>query len=257
MMAKKPNTVEALIVSLFAVIALPIILLTWLYETIGSTGFWFLMSFLGFGGMYYLFKKQNKQNPQSQSFVDWLNNGSNNSSSSQQQRTQTSNNDYFEELAIYTASSHVVYELSSDYGWNLSLLTFRQQEVLRSLQIIRESLNISAKTKKQDIAESRLSLAHQLYDEVCNNYSDVFKVDLLTRIKGIIDADLLNVHTEAYLNVANAHLDKALNAKRANTKAKYFGLAKEVLETGLSDPYSDKERIRELLAFNNRLEENI
>lgn len=212
--------------------------------------FWFLIVACVCAVLY----QQKKKGAKPQGLTDRLINGNTNNSNpppNQQRAGHTSNNDYFEELAIYTATSHVVYELSSDYGWNLSLLSFRQQEALRKLQILRQCLDIAAKTKNRDTAESNLYNAHQTYDDFCIDEFRVVGTQLLTRIKQIIDGDLLNVHTQAYVNVANAHLDKAFNAKRDNTKAKYFGLAKEVLETGLSDPFSDKEILKEMLKMTN------
>ena len=124
---------------------------------------------------------------------------------------------------------------------------FRKAQLLRSIQILTESIDIALASKKQDIIESRFDTVMKEWNEVQTHYSDLISEENIKTLKEIIASAEKNYHTTKYTNVAKAYLDKADSLKTEKSKQKYRGLAKEILSEGMLNPMSNKPELKELL----------
>ncbi|NLT22567.1 MAG: hypothetical protein GXX82_05930 [Syntrophorhabdus sp.] len=119
--------------------------------------------------------------------------------------------------------------------------------LIRNLQIIRDSLDIALTSKKMDIAESRMKLALDRWQESQQEYGGLLAPETADLIASVIEETHSLYHTTLYLNMAGAHLEKAQNLKTEKGRAKHRDLAKVIIQDGLDDPLSDKTKLTELL----------
>lgn len=119
--------------------------------------------------------------------------------------------------------------------------------LIRNLQIIRDSLDIALTSKKMDIAESRMKLALDRWQESQQEYGGLLAPETADLIASVIAETHNLYHTTLYLNMAGAHLEKAQNLKTEKGRAKHRDLAKVIIQDGLNDPLSDKAKLTEVL----------
>ncbi len=119
--------------------------------------------------------------------------------------------------------------------------------LIRNLQIIRDSLDIALTSKRRDIAESRMELALDRWQESQQEHTGLLAPETAVLIASVIEETRNIYHTTLYLNIAGSHLEKAQNLKTEKGRAKHRDLAKVIIQDGLNDPLSDKAKLTEVL----------
>lgn len=148
----------------------------------------------------------------------------------------------------------VLYFLHNPYNPNDSLsVSFHQAFfrdptaaiLIRSIQIIRDSIDIILRSKNKGTIESRIVDINRCAQKVMS-LAHLVTPETRVQIQQVIDTNGRLIKTQAYLNLANGNLDKALTMKTEKAKSKYTLLALDVIDEGLSEPESDKEALLEL-----------
>lgn len=116
----------------------------------------------------------------------------------------------------------------------------RKADLIRKLQIIKDSIDISLSSKKRDVAESRNEKMRELSVEIEQNYKSLMDDDVFEEVSAIIKNADNEFHTALYKNIATGQLEKADKLKTEKGKQKYWNLAREVLNEGMKNPNSDK-----------------
>ncbi|MSR88492.1 MAG: hypothetical protein EXS67_02420 [Candidatus Margulisbacteria bacterium] len=117
---------------------------------------------------------------------------------------------------------------------------FQHGQLVRSAQIIGESIDIALTSKKKEIAESRMNLAQENFLEIINSQMQVLTDETISFLKNLLESSLKTFHTEVYINLAKGSLEKLRTLKTDQSKFKYINLAKEAIEEGLRDEKSNK-----------------
>ena len=139
-----------------------------------------------------------------------------------------------------------VEEARSVYG-TLVKSDMRKADLIRKLQIIKDSIEISLSSKKWDVAESRNEKMRELSVEIEQKYRSLMKDDVFEEVSAIIKNADNEFHTALYKNIATGHIEKAEKLKTEKGKQKYWNLAREALNEGMRNPKSDKSVLEDLL----------
>ena len=123
----------------------------------------------------------------------------------------------------------------------------RKADLIRKLQIIKDSIDISLSSKKRDVAESRYEKMRELSVEIEQNYKSLMDDNVFEEVSAIIKNADNEFHTVLYKNIATGHLEKAEKLKTDKGKQKYWNLARDVLNEGMGSPKSDKSVLADLL----------
>lgn len=120
--------------------------------------------------------------------------------------------------------------------------------MIRNLQIIRDSIDISLSSKKRDTAESRAELVTERYQNIKREQSSLVSEMVLREIDRVVSHAQKGFHTKLFLNMANGYVEKARNLKTNKSKIKYLGLAEEALEEGISVGSGNIDRLQKALS---------
>ena len=116
---------------------------------------------------------------------------------------------------------------------------------LRVQQVIRESLQIALTSKKRDTADSRMGVAQDRFEELNRSFRVPRKE--LQLIEQRLQSDKKEFETVKYINQAEGLIERGSKLKTEKSRQKYLDQAKAVIKEGMSNPESDKERLRAFL----------
>jgi len=116
---------------------------------------------------------------------------------------------------------------------------------LRTQQILRESLQIALTSKKRDTAESRMETAKEKFEELQKEHS--IPRSEWNKIQERFLKDRKVFSTVKYINQARGLLGHGSKLKTEKSRKKYLDMAKDVIDEGLRDPSSDKDRLTTFL----------
>lgn len=154
----------------------------------------------------------------------------------------------FEALVLYTLHNRMPPDEARRINRKLAKENFPRSALIRKLQIIRDSIEISLSSKKRATAESRAQSVAELHQEILHEYSSLISKGVLTEINDVCTQALLEFNTKLFLNIANGHVEKASSLKTDKSKIKYLGLAVEALEEGISLGRGDSATLKSALA---------
>ena len=194
-----------------------IFMFVWLYETLGPFLFWTLIVLFVIAAVYL-----------------WI-------SSAKKRHLE------FQNLILDTIKRKMPVEEAKNVYSTLIKSDMRKADLIRKLQIIKDSIDISLSSKKRDVAESRNEKMRELSVEIEQNYKSLMDDDVFEEVSAIIKNADNEFHTALYKNIATGHLEKAEKLKTEKGKQKYWDLAREVLNEGMKNPNSDKSILEDLL----------
>jgi len=145
--------------------------------------------------------------------------------------------------ALVLDTIHTKRHWKEEKAINTDLSKTNQQEAqfLRSIQIIRDSMEIALTSKKRDTAEARMALVEEHLQNIKNTETQLVTGDVLEEIFLIITHAKKEFHTKLYINVASGHIDKANKLKTKKSKEKYSQLAQDVVMEGIKNGKGDDE----------------
>jgi len=153
----------------------------------------------------------------------------------------------FNRLVLYSlhnrATPQEARKLNSLYKDN-----YPRAMLIRRLQILRDSIEISLSSKKRETAESRMDEVLSSYAEIKSKYADLITSETMSEIARVVEEHERKFSTSLYTNIANAHLEKAGKLKTIKSKSKYAELAMEAILEGLKNPKSDKSFLEKMQA---------
>ena len=194
-----------------------IFMFVWLYETLGPFLFWTLVVLIVIAAVYL-----------------WI-------SSAKKRHLE------FQSLILDTIKRKMAVEEAKNVYSTLIKSDMRKADLIRKLQIIKDSIDISLSSKKRDVAESRYEKMRELSVEIEQNYKSLMDDDVFEEVSAIIKNADNEFHTALYKNIATGHLEKAEKLKTDKGKQKYWNLARDVLNEGMGSPKSDKSVLADLL----------
>lgn len=153
----------------------------------------------------------------------------------------------FEQIVLETIKQRRPPEVARSINLYLSRRDFHKAELIRKLQIIRDSIDIALSSRKRDTAESRMTLLLALWREIEAKYSYLMSKEILKIAKEIVSEAQKQFQTALYINLARGYIEKADSLKTDKAKEKYRFLAREIILEGLSNPQSDKKELEALL----------
>lgn len=163
----------------------------------------------------------------------------------------------FEELIIDTLHLKIPPPEWKKINTQLSKINFPRAALLRNIQIIADSINISLKSKKREIAESRMEAVLKGYKEIKLKQLNLISEETFKTITTTVKYAEKRLSTLLYTNIAMAHLDKVGKLKTEKSKIKYLGLAKEILQEGLENKLSNKDKLEKLFSKVIKIEESL
>lgn len=195
-----------LIILILRLISYPFV---WLYEQVGSTGIvaTIILALISIAVFVNILRKRDEHN--------------------------------FNKLVIFALNNKMSPVEAKEINIRLSKSNFPRAALIRRLQIIRDSIDISLASKKRDTAESRFSLVMESYKEIVKEHSHLIKPETMNAITNVVYEAENTFHTNLYRNTAIAHLDKVKKLKTIKSKRKYIQLAKDTLNEGLANSKSD------------------
>lgn len=194
-----------------------IFMFVWLYETLGPFLFWTLVVLIVIAAVYL-----------------WI-------SSAKKRHLE------FQSLILDTIKRKMAVEEAKNVYSTLIKSDMRKADLIRKLQIIKDSIDISLSSKKRDVAESRYEKMRELSVEIEQNYKSLMDDNVFEEVSAIIKNADNEFHTVLYKNIATGHLEKAEKLKTDKGKQKYWNLARDVLNEGMGSPKSDKSVLADLL----------
>lgn len=119
----------------------------------------------------------------------------------------------------------------------------RLAEVVRFVQIMRDSVDIAEKSKKREIVESRLASVVSTRDEIRRNYQGVCDEETDKVLDWLADDQVRMAWTAYFMNAARHARDKALTMKTEKSRTKYEEALRSILEEAMAHPMTNKKRI--------------
>lgn len=116
---------------------------------------------------------------------------------------------------------------------------------LRDQQILRESLEIALASKNSKTSESRMSLAEDLWKEICSKYR--IPPNELQAMSQYVDSARKEFATVRYLNEAQGLIEHASRLKTEGGRQKRLIRAEQIIQRGLQDYAADKSRLNKVL----------
>ena len=199
------------------IFAIIVIVFVWLYESLGPILFWSLVVLVVIAFVYLKISAAKKNQLE------------------------------FQNLILNTINRRMAVEEARGLYGSLLKSDMRKADLIRKLQIIRDSIEISLSSKKRDVAESRNEKMRELFTEIEQKYRNLIKADVFEEVVNVIKNADSEFHTALYKNIATSHIEKAAKLKTENAKHKYWNLAREVLNEGIRNPKSDKSVLEDLL----------
>lgn len=146
----------------------------------------------------------------------------------------------FNKLSLYVLHNRLSPNEARKIIKNISKSNNSRSALIRRLQILRDSIDISLTSKKRDTAESRMELVISSYNEILREHSHLITSSTLNEISDVISETETKFHTNLYKNMVEAHLEKADKLKTIKSKTKYANMAMDAILEGIENPKSDK-----------------
>lgn len=154
----------------------------------------------------------------------------------------------FQNLILDTIKRRMSFEESRSAYSMLLASDMRKADLIRKLQIIRDSIDISLSSKKRDVAESRNKTLLELFTEIKQKYMDLMKPDVFVEVSTIIENAGREFPTALYKNIASGYIEKATKLKTEKAKLEHWNKAREILNEGIKDPKSDRNALENMLS---------
>lgn len=148
--------------------------------------------------------------------------------------------DEFNELVLYVLHNKLPPNEARKLNRDAEKISFSHFALIRRLQILRDSIEISLTSKKRKTAESRMALVKSSYEEIKCDYSRLVTHETMAEIDDAVSECFQKFNTNFYTNGAKAHLEKAEKLKTKKSKIKYASLAMETILEGFDNPDSEK-----------------
>jgi len=159
----------------------------------------------------------------------------------------------FRALALSTIRQATPVEAARAINARLASEDPPKAELIRDLQIIRDSIDIALASKKRDTAESHMELVVETWKTAEAECSGVVPQDVVQSVREIIADAQRRLQTCLYVNVARGYLDKAKTLKTAKGREGHLSQAREAILEGLGKPDSNKGELRELMLAIERM----
>jgi len=154
----------------------------------------------------------------------------------------------FQGLVLETLRRRMGPEEMRTINQSLTNGDFRKVQLIRHLEIIKESMDISLSSKKRDVAESRYELMCDHFTEVQKSYTDLLDAYTMMLVRDIVSKAGHEFHTALFKNMAQGNIEKAAKLKTTKARQKYWMAAREIIEEGMGNPNSDKGELQSLLS---------
>lgn len=155
-------------------------------------------------------------------------------------RSRKQDEDDFNGLVLYVLNNRLPPNEARKLNQNLFKTNFPRSALIRSLQILRDSIEISLASKKREIAEFRLAEVESSYAEIRREHANLITAETMAEIDRVVNECIKAFYTRLYENIALAHIEKAKKLKTVKSKEKYAALAMEAINEGLENPRSEK-----------------
>lgn len=210
---KKPqqNALGALVV--LGVIIYPFV---WLFEQLGPGGFALLACLLVAGLVYLIVRRAGKDNER------------------------------FGDLVLSVLNNRLSPDEAKRINARLSRENFPRAALVREVEILRDSIDISLASKKRETAESRNVEVKTRLAAIKRDHAALIAPEILSEIERVVSQYEDRFNTLLYQSVASAYVEKAKTLKTAKSQAKYIGLAMETVAEGLRNPKSDKSVLQRM-----------
>lgn len=123
----------------------------------------------------------------------------------------------------------------------------RLAEVVRFVQIMRDSVDIAANSKKREIVESRLGGVVSRRNEIRNNYRGVCDEETERLLDWLAGDEVRRAWTAYFLSAARQARDKAVSLKTEKSRIKYEEAARSILDEAMAHPMTNKGQIEALM----------
>jgi len=152
----------------------------------------------------------------------------------------------FNKLVLYVLHNRMNPNEARKLNNSLAKKNFPRSALIRRLQILRDSIEISLSSKKRDTAESRMAEVKSSYIEIEHEHAHLVTAETLAEITRVVSECEEEFNTNLYRNIANSHIERARKLKTVKSKTKYVALAMEAIVEGLGNPKSDKKSLEAL-----------
>ena len=149
----------------------------------------------------------------------------------------------FEDLVRYVLYNRLEVGEAQKMNRRLMKENPTKAQLIRNLQILRDSIDIALSTKKSKTATSRMGTARQCHSDIHSEQKNLVSGQLLSEIDSVMNSAETQFHTDYYVNLSQGYLEKAESLKTNKSKRKYLQLAKDTLREGLQDEWSRREEI--------------
>jgi len=204
-MSRKNSTALVWLV-LFGAIAYPFV---WLLQHIGLFGFLGLAALLT-SGWFFLARKRGRADRQN-----------------------------FEQLVRYVFDNRLPPDEARQINTRLARAGEKAQ-LIRHLQILRDSTDIFSTSLKPDTAESRFELALEKYHAALRILPRFVSTDTITHIEKSFTRSAYEFQTKKFTNPASALIAKSKTLKTTSARTKRLEEARAILLQGLAAQESDK-----------------
>lgn len=154
--------------------------------------------------------------------------------------------DGFNELVLYVLHNKLPPDEARKLNRDADKISFSHSALIRRLQILRDSIEISLTSKKRDTAESRMALVKSSHEEIKRDYSRLVTEETMAKIDNVVSECVQKFNTNFYTNSAQSHMEKAEKLKTEKSKIKYASLAMETILEGLDNPDSEKNILEKM-----------
>ena len=149
----------------------------------------------------------------------------------------------FNKLVLYVLHNRMAPNEARKLNNSLAKVNFPRSALIRRLQILRDSIEISLSSKKRETAESRMAEVKSSYEEIRKEYANLITPEAMLEIDRVVSDCVKQFNTKLYTNIARAHIEKAEKLKTVKSKKKYAALAIEAIQEGLLNPNSEKQSL--------------
>jgi hypothetical protein len=113
-------------------------------------------------------------------------------------------------------------------------------QLVRSVQIMSESMGIALKSKKREVAEDRMNSAKEHWSKVQDEFRPLMSPEVFEEVRNFYDARKKVFQTQLYANLVEVALTKAQSMKTKKSRLKYLDQADELLSEATDHPACDE-----------------
>lgn len=153
----------------------------------------------------------------------------------------------FDKLALYVLQNRLTPEEAVRINTQLMKKNFARATLIRSLQIIRDSIEIALSSKVRGTAQSRMILLNKHYQEILAKQMHLVSTPILEEIQRTVQQAERDFHTQLYINIANGYIEKVQKLKTEKSKLKNITQAIITLNEGLAAGQGDSHQLKSML----------